>query len=162
VAALYTELSRQVGSVHRGDMRRAESMLLAQAHTLDALFSALTARALANAGQYMDAADTYMRLALRAQSQCRATLEALALLKNPPHPTFVRQANIAHGPQQVNNGASPPVAPAREGDSTSAPSRLLEQQHEQWLDTGAAGATAAGDPAVAPVGAGNGAPDTRR
>ncbi len=36
---------------------------------------------------------------------CRATCEAIAVLKNPP--VFARQANIAHGPQQVNNGAAP-------------------------------------------------------
>jgi hypothetical protein len=52
-----------------------------------------------------------MRLALRVQSQRRATLEALSVIKNPPHPTFVKQANIAHGPQQVvNNGAAVPAA----------------------------------------------------
>jgi hypothetical protein len=45
-----------------------------------------------------------MRLALRAQNQARATLETLSTVKNPPHPaTFVRQQNIAHGAQQVNN-----------------------------------------------------------
>jgi hypothetical protein len=47
-------------------------------------------------GEYVDAADTYMRLALRAQSQCRATLETLAAIKNPPV-AFANQANIAHG-----------------------------------------------------------------
>jgi len=44
-----------------------------------------------------------MRLALRAQSQCRATLETLAVIKNPTTVAYVRQANIANGPQQVNN-----------------------------------------------------------
>ena len=42
-----------------------------------------------------------MRLAMKAQSQCRATAEALALMKNPQ--PYIRQANIAQGPQQVNN-----------------------------------------------------------
>ena len=41
-------------------------------------------------------------VAFKAQSQCRATLEALAAIKNPPV-VFARQANIAQGPQQVNN-----------------------------------------------------------
>jgi hypothetical protein len=40
----------------------------------------------------------------RAGHQCRATVETLALSKNPP--VFARQANIAHGPQQVNNEAA--------------------------------------------------------
>jgi hypothetical protein len=52
-----------------------------------------------------------MRLALRAQSQMVTALEKLALIKNPPRPTFVQRANIANGPQQVNNGH------AREQDS---------------------------------------------
>ena len=42
-----------------------------------------------------------MRLALKAQAQARSTAEALALLKNPM--PYIRQANIANGPQQVNN-----------------------------------------------------------
>lgn len=43
-----------------------------------------------------------MRMALRAQNQARATAETLAAVKNPTV-VFARQANIAHGPQQVNN-----------------------------------------------------------
>ena len=40
-----------------------------------------------------------MRIALKAQSQCRATLETLAAVKNLPV-VFARQANIAQGPQR--------------------------------------------------------------
>ena len=42
--------------------------------------------------EHLPAAETYMRLALKAQSQCRATLETLANIKNPPT-VFARQAN---------------------------------------------------------------------
>ena len=42
--------------------------------------------------------DTYLKVALRAQSQCRATWEALGTIQNPPVMGYVRQANIAHGP----------------------------------------------------------------
>ena len=45
-----------------------------------------------------------MKLALRAQSQCRATLETLAAIKNPPV-IYAKQANVTSGPQQINNGA---------------------------------------------------------
>jgi hypothetical protein len=38
-----------------------------------------------------------MHLALKAQGQCRATLETLATIKSPPM-VIARQANIAHGP----------------------------------------------------------------
>jgi hypothetical protein len=104
-----------------------------------------------------------MRLALRAQNQARATLETLALIKNPPRPTFVKQANIAHGPQQVNNGAVPaPEAPspAREEPKNEQPQLLEHQPHEQWLDTRAPQTTGASNQALAPVGAIDGTQDT--
>ena len=46
-------------------------------------------------------------MALKAQAQIRATNSALVDLKYPRQATFVKQANIAHGPQQVNNGTAP-------------------------------------------------------
>jgi hypothetical protein len=49
-----------------------------------------------------------MRLALKAQSQCRATIETLAEIKNPQPVAFVQQADVAHGPQQINNGPTAP------------------------------------------------------
>ncbi len=45
-------------------------------------------------------------MALKAQSNSRATAEALAAIQNPPT-VFARQANIANGPQQINNADSP-------------------------------------------------------
>ena len=48
--------------------------------------------------------ERYLRLALKAQPQYRATLETLANIKNP-QTVLTQQANIAHGPQQVNNSA---------------------------------------------------------
>ena len=75
----------------------------------------LARRAALNMGEYMYAAETYLRLALKAQGQCRATLETLAVIKNPQPIAFVRQANIAHGPQQVNNGPAQPGEPSRAG-----------------------------------------------
>jgi hypothetical protein len=47
-----------------------------------------------NMKQYLDATDKFMRLALKAQSQCRTTVEALGELKNPQPVAFVKQANI--------------------------------------------------------------------
>jgi hypothetical protein len=76
-----------------------------QAQTLDAIFNGLARRTAVNAGEYMAACETYLRLALKAQSQCRATLETLAMIKNPRPLAFVKHANIAAGPQQVNNAA---------------------------------------------------------
>ena len=43
--ALVTELSTQTAALAAGDLSRAEAMLLAQAHTLDAIFGTLARRA---------------------------------------------------------------------------------------------------------------------
>lgn len=121
------ELAEQSAKVKGGDMSRPEEMLLAQAHALDALFANLARRAHGNMGQgnFLHAAETYLRLALRAQNQCRATLETLSAIKNPPV-VFAKQMNVSNGPQQVNNGvASQPQPMAK--DVTHA----LENETEQ-------------------------------
>jgi hypothetical protein len=40
--------------------------------------------------------------ALKAQGQCRATLQTRAEIRNPPV-IYARQANVTSGPQQINN-----------------------------------------------------------
>jgi hypothetical protein len=104
VNTLASELAKQIGEVKNGDMKRPEAMLLAQAHTLDDLFNNLARRAHRQEGIAM--IDPYLRLALKAQTQCRATLETLAAIKNPPI-VYAKQANFANGHQQVNNGLPP-------------------------------------------------------
>jgi hypothetical protein len=59
----------------------------------------------------------------------------LSIIKNPPV-VYAKQANIAHGPQQVNNG----TGPTRTGQNSDSPSKLLEQSNENPMDTGAPGA----------------------
>lgn len=105
---LVNELREQVAEVQAGNMKRPEAMLVAQAHTLDALFSNLSRRSHANSNAgNTDSAERYLRLALKAQAQAVRTIEALGELKNPRAVAFVRQANISHGHQQVNNGVPP-------------------------------------------------------
>jgi len=116
---LVGELACQIRAVNGGDLRRAESMLMVQAHTLDAIFNNLAGRAALNMGEYPDAVDRYMRLALKAQSQCRATLETLAVVKNPQPVAFVRQANIGYH-QQVNNPVGPAPQDPRAGNRKPA------------------------------------------
>ena len=98
-----------------------------------------------------------VRVALRAQSQCRATLETLAAIKNPPI-VYARQANIAQGPQQVNNGVAPP---SRAGENENVQNKLLEARNDKCLDTRAAGAAIGGDTALETVGALHRAKDAR-
>lgn len=79
-----------------------------------------------------------MRLALKAQAQARSTSETLALMKNPM--PYIKQANIAHGHQQVNNGQKEVNAskqPTGAGNPQSEPNKLLEADHGQRMDLGA-------------------------
>lgn len=145
---LVGELSDQAKATNDGNLKRAEGMLMVQAHTLDAIFNNLAQRAI-NA-EYMDNLDRYLRLALKAQSQCRATLETLAALKNPASVAFVRQANIANGPQQVNNGVA--ANASRAGISENQPNKVLEHQHGERLDFGTTGATGGADSPMETVG----------
>lgn len=99
-----------------------------------------------------------MRLALKAQSNCRATAEALGAIQNPPT-VFARQANFAAGPQQINNGT--PLRPPRARNSESLPNKLLEANGER-LDSGASNAAGNRNQELAPVGAIDGSTDHRR
>ena len=108
LTATLESLRDTVKAVQAGDMGAADTMLVSQAETLDGLFHLLVARSSANShAGLLQASETYMRLALKAQSQARATWESLSRFKNPPAATFIRQANVANGHQQVNNGAAP-------------------------------------------------------
>ncbi len=69
------------------DMAFASRILTAQVARLDTMFTELTRRAALNVGEYLSAAERYARLALRAQSNGRATLEALAKLHQPREQT---------------------------------------------------------------------------
>lgn len=83
-----------------GDLTVASRLLAAQAITLDSMFTELAKRAAANMGGYMNAAERYGRLALKAQSNCRATLETLAKLHQPREQT-VRHVHVNEGGQAV-------------------------------------------------------------
>ena len=83
-----------------GDLAIASRLLAAQAITLDSMFTELARRAALNMGDYINAAERYGRLALKAQSNCRATLEALAKLHQPREQT-VRHVHVNEGGQAV-------------------------------------------------------------
>jgi hypothetical protein len=150
---LIDALQEQTKNSKDGDLSRAEAMLTTQAHTLDAIFNNLARRAI-NA-EYLNQLDQYLKLGLRAQSQCRATWEALSAIKNPPVMGYVKQANIAHGPQQVNN--TPDTPRARENENPQ--NKQLEQTDGERLDTGTTGTAGKDNPAMATVGEVDGAED---
>lgn len=157
INAVADELAKQAKAVIANDLSRLEAMLTVQAHSLDAMWNECARRARANMTEYPDAFDRYMRLALKAQSQCRSTIEALAEMKNPKPFIAVGQANLTNGPQQVNNGVSGPVrAPERaRAETPELANKLLEQEtHGTWLDAGAArssGPTDSNMEAMAPI-----------
>jgi hypothetical protein len=148
---VFEALQSGVGAVNGGDLSAVEGLLSVQIVALNAMFGEMARRAALNMGQHIDAADRYMRLALRAQSQCRATAETLAVIKAGP-PIFAHQANVAHGPQQVNNSATSPTTRARKSTESKQP-ELLESSDGKRLDTGTAGTASGGDSALEAVGA---------
>lgn len=100
--ALVEALEQSTDKAKTGDLSNLEAMLIGQATALQTIFTSLAKRAAyqTQLNQYQ----TFLGLALKAQAQSRATISALVDLKYPRQATFVKQANIAHGPQQVNNG----------------------------------------------------------
>ena len=143
-----------VNAVRAGDMAGLEETLTTQAVALDAIFNEMARRAALNMSEYLNATEIYLRLGLKAQAQCRATLQTLFEMKNPQPVAFVKQANISTGPQQVNNGGSgmsPGVSHAE--NSANRSNELLGLNHEQRLDTGTAGASGGAHPRLETVGA---------
>lgn len=130
---LVDQLESLVADASAGDTEQIDAILISQAQTLDALFNHLTRRSVMNMDQYFEAANTYMKLALRAQANCRVTLECFANLKKP----LVKQTNIAHGPQQVNIHSSDGKESNDHAENEKPRNKLLEKkEREKWLDGG--------------------------
>lgn len=83
-----------------GDLAIASRLLVSQAITLDCMFTEFSRRSALNMGEFVNAAERYGRLALKAQSNCRATLEALAKL-HLPHEQVVRHVHVNEGGKAV-------------------------------------------------------------
>lgn len=124
INALIGSLRPRMEKVRDGNLQQCETMLAGQALALQSIFTNLSRRAIKQ--KFIANLDSFLRLALKAQNQCRMTLETLAAIKNPPV-IFARQANIAHGHQQVNNGTLPPASRAEK--KINQPNELLEVKH---------------------------------
>ena len=143
IPSLVKVLDDQAAAVNNGDLALCESMLINQAVALQSLFARLIERGTHQS--LMPHAEIFMRLALRAQAQSARTLQILGELKNPT--IFARQANIAHGPQQINNGTIA-GAPATQNTPNKL---LLEELPNERLDTRTQGPSIVADPAMATV-----------
>lgn len=141
-------LGEEIQRAMRGELSLATRILVAQAITLDAMFTEMAGRSGKNLGHYPDAADRYMRLALKSQSACRSTLEALTKLHQP------REQTVKH--VHVNDGGQAVVA---DHFHQHLGGRENVEKGEQCHATGAAGAGAA-LPSPDPLG--NGVPIASR
>ena len=147
------EVQREkVNKVNAGDLSDLEATLTVQATTLDTIFNELARRAAHNMGQHLNATELYLRLAFKAQAQCRATIETLAQVKYPKVATFIKQANIAQQ-QQVNNSRNADTQSSRTEKSIDATNELLEAQHGERLDIRATGEASGGNSDMETVGA---------
>lgn len=127
-------LSDIAEQVRGGDLGPISDYLIAQAVMLDSTTTELMRRSWQNAGQYPEAFRSYMGLALKAQAQSRATLEALARI-HQPREQIVRHVHVNQGGQAVvadhvhlggSEGAN--AATADQSDAQRAPVAALPGQ----------------------------------
>lgn len=126
VNCLDKALKESTEAIHHGDMKAVEAMLYGQAVALQTMFTNLSMRADCQQGR-LDNIEALLKLAFKAQNQCRMTLETLSNVKNPPV-VYARQANITSGPQQVNNGLTHAT------EKNIVQNELLEDSHVKRLD----------------------------
>lgn len=93
-------IAQRASEAMKGDLSFASATLASQAIACDIMFSEFTRRAAYNLNENMDVVERFARLAMKAQSNCRATLETLAKLHQPREQT-VRHININAGGQAV-------------------------------------------------------------
>ena len=80
----YEAVQAQVKQVRDGGLSGAEATLVGQAIALNVIFAEMARRGEAALNMPGNAAERYLRLAMKAQAQCRATLHELGDLANRP------------------------------------------------------------------------------
>ncbi len=136
------EVLRDVNkTVAAGDLSHHRALLSGQAVVLNSIFTELSRRAALNMGDFLGAAETYMRLALKAQAQSRATIEALDRLANG------REQTVRH--VHVDNRGGQAVIAETVHTGGQQNGKIADQSHA----TGAAGQSAA-LPCPDPIGIG--------
>ena len=103
MVAVREEQTAIIERVQGGDMSDIEAMLVGQALTLQAMFTKYGGLINANTNN-LKACQAVFNMAMKAQAQSRATVQALVELKYPKSVVITKQANITNGNQQVNNG----------------------------------------------------------
>lgn len=156
-------LKEQINDLRTGTLDRIEDMLMTQAFTLDAIFNALAIQA--NTAEFLPAFESNLRLALKAQSQSRATLQTLAAIKNPRTLAFIQHQNIGLN-QQINN-VSTDSLPAQQmnphiNEMENRLNELLEKNDGQRLDPCSACTPSRSDRSLETVGALDGSTHVKR
>lgn len=123
-------LDKQNEILVSGDVSRIESMLLDQAHVLQAMGTFFTMKL--SGAEYLNQLEAYSRIALKAQNQCRQTLATLGELKNPKRTTFVKQQNNAVN-QQINQDGLKQAENSKKPDNSA--NKLLGGEPSERLDT---------------------------
>lgn len=100
ITELYLLLSDQAKAAGKGDLTHQRQMLAAQADALNAIFTEMARRAAANMGEYINATQLYLRLGLKAQAQCRSTIETLESMTSG-HVQTVKHVHVNEGGQAV-------------------------------------------------------------
>jgi hypothetical protein len=130
---LVVQFKESITAVQDGSMKDMEAMLVAQAYALQTMFVSVARRA--HGQEHLKQYATQMNLALKAQAQCRATVQALIELKYPRQVIITEQANIAHH-QQVNNGTKVGIAShAHVRKKQTCQNELLEQMDSEGLES---------------------------
>lgn len=92
------------------DMKRMEDVLFAQASSLNALFENLARTSLKDLGRCFDSSTNYMRLALKAQAQCRVTFSVYEAMRK----TSMEAHQAAQQSQNNQEVSSAPSAQKKE------------------------------------------------
>lgn len=140
--------------INGGDLAGVEQTLTAQLHVLDAVFTKTAM--LASTAEHVETMEAFLRMAMKAQAQARATAETLTEMKYPKSATFIRQQNVA-GQQIVNNADKMPAHGKTEEHQTG----LLEASYGERLDFGATETTSGTHPKLEALGEVN-RPQNRR
>jgi len=118
----YDAVRDHVQDVRNGELSGVEATLVGQATALNVIFAEMARRGQAALNHPGNAAERYLRLAMRAQAQCRATLHELKDLADRPSKeseeapkyTMIKRV-IVYPPEYDDEGRM--IAPTREVDS---------------------------------------------
>lgn len=144
VNANIAEVRRITEAVKSGDLSDLEGMLVGQAVALQTIATNYALRAQEQTQQRN--LEAFMGMALKAQAQSRATLQALVEMKFPRQVVIAKNVgNVNQGQQQINTGT-------RADGIQSAQSKVFEGNDGQWMDPRTPGTAGNAYPQLATVG----------